>query len=113
MPFPAAVLARFLLTSYAQPAVVFFCLSGVFQNFTWILVMESGAPRLGMVKPWAVPSYRVGRRALYAGGMIYVATAILAWWFPAAALIIISVVWVGWMLLGVLIRNDTPDNVIA
>ena len=104
LPFPTAVLARYLMTDKAQPAIAFFCLSALVQNFSWVLLIESAAPRTGLMKAGAEKSFGVARRALYAGLTIYVATAILAWWFPIPALMINTAVWLLWISLGLVLK---------
>lgn len=97
LPFPTALLARYLTTDLAQPAIFFFCASSVLHNLGWLVLMETCLRVPGTVRPAARQEAEDLRRATMLGGAVYVATTILAGWYPVAALGINSSIWLLWI----------------
>jgi hypothetical protein len=100
------MLAEYLTTDYAQPAIVFYCFSYVLQNIGWNLVYESIFKPRVLIKE-GVPVNRVKdnlKNCRY-GLVIYSLTTLLAWWFPLTALTINTLLWFLWLKMSM-----TPLN---
>lgn len=107
VPFPTALLAEYIATDYAQPAIVFFCFAGVLQNIGWNLVFES-IRRNPDILHEGVTTATLDKLLTNTrfGLLIYTVTTILAWWFPVIALIINASLWILWISISLSEKND-------
>jgi uncharacterized membrane protein len=106
LPFPTALLAEYLATEHAQPAIIFFCASSVLHNVGWLVFAECVGRTPGLLRPDAQAQAAFARKATWAGLSIYVATTVLALWFPTVALVINTLVWLLWIVTS--LRMRTP-----
>ena len=107
IPFPTAFMAEYLNTDYAQPAIVFYCLNGILHNIGWLgLFYSIFKPKL-LLRNEQHYSY-IKKSAMQAGYgfFIYVALAVLAWWFPYTALIINVSLWIYWLYVAVSLKEN-------
>lgn len=110
IPFPTAMVAEYLNTSYAQPAIVFYCLNGLLHNIGWNVLY------LGIFKPVPLVKSHIGveemkknsKGAKY-GLVVYAAIALLSWWFPYTALIISLILWMFWLYFSAKIIYEKPN----
>jgi uncharacterized membrane protein len=106
IPFPTSLMAVYLNTEYAQPAIVIYCLSGVLHNWGWRLVYYTTFKPTPLVKDALLDkikkSARTGRYTL----IIYPSLTLLAFWFPYTALIINVCIWVRWLYVVTSIKSD-------
>ena len=96
LPFPTALLARYIQTDSAPAAVVFFAATGLLTNLAF------GVWFLSMQKP--VPLHRLGRnqikkiwQQMVGGALGYLLAAIIGWWLPMVGLgvlVSLSVLWI-------------------
>lgn len=108
LPFPTALLAEYLNTPYAQPAIVFFCASSLLHNLGWLVLLETAIRTPGVLHPGALPGTLANRRATRAGGAVYLATTILAWSFPLVALAINTSIWFLWIAITIRGGEERP-----
>jgi uncharacterized membrane protein len=96
LPFPTALLATYISTDYAQPAIVFFCIAGVLQNLGWNLLFYSLFKPDTLLEPDDIKMMRGYAKTMRLFLFVYLALALTAWWFPILALIINVSLWVLW-----------------
>ena len=85
LPFPTALLAEYLTTPYAQPAIVFFCAPSLLHNLGWLGLLQTSLRADGTLKYQAVAEVVDMRRASLVAGAVYLGTPALAGWQPIAA----------------------------
>ena len=107
MPFPTAFMAEYLNTPYAQPAVVLYCLCGLFHNIGWnVLYRYILKPKPLMRDSISVAQVKKISKGAKYGFFVYAALVILAWWFPYAAIITSAFTWMYWLYLSMSIRPE-------
>jgi uncharacterized membrane protein len=101
IPFPTELLAEFIFTPAAAPAVVLYCFVLLLTNIGWILITRTALKPTLLAKNEAAKSTieNIFRQAIYAF-MLYLACTILAFWFPLISATIISLSWFAWLILG-------------
>jgi uncharacterized membrane protein len=97
LPFPTAVLAEYIATDYAGPAIIFYCANGVLSSLGWML-MFTQAQKL-MRSDISQPLLQRYRKSMPVGLLVYAATTILAFWLPIIALLINVSVWLLWIAM--------------
>jgi uncharacterized membrane protein len=110
LPFPTALLAEYLATDYAQPAIIFFCASAVLHNVGWLAVAETLARTPGLIRAESRPQAEFARRATWFGLAVYLATTVLAIWLPVVALVINSSVWLLWIITSLSARGQPAQS---
>lgn len=99
-PFPTAVLAEYINTEYASPAIVFYGLLSVINSIAWFLFIRSiNKPKRLLSNNFSSVEYDKLKASNRIALIIYASTAILAIWFPYIALIINVAVWIVWIYL--------------
>jgi hypothetical protein len=107
MPFPTALLAEYIGTDYAKPAIAFYCFGGVVNCIGWILLLKT------VIKPKLLLHHSVDveliygiRRTTQIGLAVYTLSTILAFWFPVIALTMNLLLWIVWITLSINAKND-------
>jgi uncharacterized membrane protein len=102
MPFPTALLAEYISTDFAKPAIAFYCFGGVVNSLGWNLLLHS------LYKPKKLINSDINlnlintiKKSVQFGFVIYAATSILAFWFPIIALVINLLLWIVWISLSI------------
>ena len=102
MPFPTALLAQYISTDYAKPAIAFYCFGGVVNSIGWNLLLHT------LEKPEKLIRTEINirivskiKRSTQYGFVIYSLATVLAFWFPILALIINLLLWVVWITLSI------------
>jgi uncharacterized membrane protein len=102
-PFPTALLAEYIDTEYAMPAIVFYGLASVVNSLAWFLFIRSiDKPHRLLNDAFSNEEYKklkISNRFAFA---IYSSTALLAIWFPYTALTINVIVWALWIYLSLM-----------
>lgn len=99
-PFPTALLAEYINTKYAMPAIVFYGMASVVNSFAWFLFIRSvQKPRRLLNDIFSDEQYNKLKTSNRFAFVIYSSTTILAIWFPYTALIINIAVWMLWIWL--------------
>lgn len=99
-PFPTALLAEYINTEYAMPAIVFYGIASVINSLAWFLFIRSiKKPRRLLNDAFTPEDYSKLRASNRFALIIYTSTALLAIWFPYTALIINVALWVLWVYL--------------
>jgi len=106
LPFPTALMAEFLNTPYAQPAVFIYCLSGAFHNIGWNAIHKYISYPAPLAKATTnLDLLKKIRRGSQFGFFVSAAIVIIAWWFPYIAIALSFLIWVYWLYLTVSAKN--------
>ncbi len=107
LPFPTALLAEYLNTDSERTAVMVYCLTIVIHNISWIVLFQS------MIKPKDLSKDEASKKILLKGRMqcvygfiTYLLISISAYWFPTAAICLLALLWVVWIIVGILIGDE-------
>jgi uncharacterized membrane protein len=102
-PFPTALLAEYINTDYAMPAIVFYGIASVINSLAWFLFIRSIIkPKRLLNDAFSSEEYNKLRTSNHFAFIIYASTALLAIWFPYTALIIAVALWVLWVYLSLI-----------
>ena len=102
-PFPTALLAEYINTEYAMPAIVFYGLSSVVNSVAWFLFIRSiNKPRRLLNDHVSSDEYNKLKASNRIALLIYASTALMAVWFPYTALIINVVLWALWAVISLM-----------
>jgi len=106
IPFPTALLAEFILTKAAAPAVVMYSLAILMTNISWILLSRAALKPKSLAKNEAAKEAmeNVNRQGVYAF-VLYLICTILAFWFPIVSASLITLSWIAWLVIGINIRE--------
>jgi len=107
MPFPTALLAEYIGTEYAKPAIAFYCFGGVVNCIGWILLLKT------VIKPKLLLHHGINidliygiRRTTQFGFVVYAFSTVLAFWFPIIALVMNLLLWIVWITLSINVKSD-------
>jgi uncharacterized membrane protein len=99
-PFPTALLAEYINTEFAMPAIVFYSMASVVNSLAWFLFIRSiNKPKRLLNDAFSPEEYNKLKTGNYLALIICPSTALLAIWFPYTALIISVALWVLWIYL--------------
>ncbi|MFI5186435.1 MAG: TMEM175 family protein [Chitinophagales bacterium] len=99
-PFPTALLAEYINTEYAMPAIVFYGIASVVNSMAWFLFIRSiNKPKRLLNDAFPPAEYNKLKTGNRFALIIYASTALLAIWLPYTALIISVALWVLWVYL--------------
>ena len=102
-PFPTALLAEYINTEYAMPAIVFYGLASVVNSFAWFLFIRSvNKPKRLLNDAFSSVEYTKLKTGNRFAVVIYTSTALLAIWLPYIALAINVAVWILWIYLSLM-----------
>ncbi|MCW3125682.1 MAG: hypothetical protein JWO03_1340 [Bacteroidetes bacterium] len=96
LPFPTAVLAEYIGTPYAGPAISFYCLFSVLGSIAWHVLYYSARYPQNLFDE-SFNDFSKDTRGLHMGLLIYLFTFILSIWFPYIALLINLLLWFLWI----------------
>jgi len=95
-PFASALVAEYLDTDYATPAVVVYCVFNLFQSTGMALLLWSTfKPKLLIRDEHSQNQMRTKIHGPRLAIPLVLCDMILAFWFPVVAFIIITLMWVG------------------
>jgi uncharacterized membrane protein len=102
MPFPTALLAEYISTEFAKPAIAFYCFGGVVNSLGWNLLLHTiSKPKKLMNSDANEGLIKTIKRSVQLGFLVYASTTILAFWFPIIALAINLLLWIVWISLSI------------
>jgi uncharacterized membrane protein len=107
MPFPTALLAQYIGTEYAKPAIAFYCFGGVVNSIGWIMLLNTVIkPKLLLHQSVNVEMiYRIRRTTKY-GFVVYSLSTALAFLLPVVALAMNLLLWIVWITLSINSKSD-------
>ena len=102
VPFPTALLGEHLLTPHASPAVVLYSATGALMGVGWALVSWTALKPEPLTRnERAAARMRKGARDAYFAIAFYTTCAILAVWQPLVVAVVITVMWLYWVIFGI------------
>jgi uncharacterized membrane protein len=102
-PFPTALLAEYINTAYAMPAIVFYGIASIVNSLAWFLFIRSiNKPKRLLNDTFSREEYNKLKISNRFAVVIYSSTTVLAIWFPYTALIISVALWVLWIYLSLI-----------
>ena len=107
VPFPTALLGENLLTRHASPAVVLYSATGALMGVGWALVSWAALKPVPLTRSdRAAERVRKGARNAYFAIAFYTTCAIVAVWLPLVIAVIITVMWLYWVIYGIRSTGD-------
>jgi len=107
MPFPTALLAEYITSDFAKPAIAFYCFGGVVNSIGWNLLLHTVYKPEMLLHPSINRNVIDGiKRSTQLGFVVYVIATVLAFWFPTAALILNLLLWIVWITLSINVKNN-------
>lgn len=97
MPFPTALLGRFLLSDAAAPAVVLYDVVLGLQAIAWILLTATALRGHLAASERAAAILRASRRHAYGAVVLYGLLAVAAIWFPLPVAFVTTASWLIWL----------------
>src|SRR5262245_13664378 len=111
VPFPTGLLGENLLTPHASPAVVLYSATGALMAVGWALVGWTALKPEPLTRSaHAVARIRKGERNAYFAILFYTACAIVAVWQPLAVAVVITVMWLFWVIYGIRSIREQPSD---
>jgi uncharacterized membrane protein len=100
MPFPTALLAEYISSEYAKPAIAFYCFGGVINSLGWNWLFHTlYKPKRLINSDLNINLLNPIKRSVQIGFVIYAVSTLLAFWFPLIALAINLLLWIVWISL--------------
>ena len=102
VPFPTALLGENLMTAHASPAVILYSAAGAIMGLGWALMAWTTLKPSPLTRnERATARVRKGLRNAYFAMAFYTTCAIVAIWQPVAIAVVISVMWLYWVIYGI------------
>jgi TMEM175 potassium channel family protein len=100
-PYPTALLAVYVNTEFAMPAIVFYGLASVLNGLGWFCFIRSMYRPKRLIKDTARAGEQIDRlkRSNRFAFITYASMTLLAIWLPYTALIINGALWILWISL--------------
>lgn len=105
IPFPTSLLGEFLWTSHLAPAVVLYDAVLSLTALGWVLVATAALRERLTSNERATITMREGRRNGYFAIGLYGLLALLALRFPVASVVVTSLTWLFWLILGLRLKH--------
>ncbi|MDZ4758497.1 MAG: TMEM175 family protein [Bacteroidota bacterium] len=99
LPFPTAAVGEYIHTDYAQPAISFYCMISLLNNFSWLVIIKTAMPLYKTSVD--MDKIRTSNKYVLYGFFLYVFAFAISFWFPLTAFGIIAGSFVLWLILGV------------
>lgn len=107
IPFPTALLGENLFTDHSAPAVVLYSVVNGLQAAAWIFLTRTALGPNPLTKnEESTLAMRNNLRNGYFALAAYIILTILAFWFPLIIALLISLIWVFWLIHGINIKSD-------
>ena len=107
IPFPTALLGQYLLTNHAAPAVILYSAVFGLQGLGWLSVTSAAlTPPLLAKSDKARLVIAKNRQYSIFAIAFYAACAVAAIWLPQVIAVVISLVWVFWIIVGINTRDE-------
>jgi uncharacterized membrane protein len=107
IPFPTTLLGEYLLTDHASPAVILYCAVCGFQAVGWNFLTRTALGPVQLTRnEKAAAKMRENHKYSYFAFTIYTICAVTAIWFPLTIAIIISLIWIIWLIVGINLRSE-------
>jgi len=107
IPFPTALLGESLFTDHAAPAVVLYSAVNGFQAIAWIFLTRAALGPDPLTKnEKSTLAMRANLRNGYFALAAYTILTILAFRFPLIVALLISFIWIFWLIHGINMKSE-------
>jgi uncharacterized membrane protein len=108
IPFPTSLLGQYIATDHAAPAVVLYSAVNLMMSVSWNLLTRAALkPNHELTKnEKATHAMREIQKTGYYSLAINTALTVLAFWFPVTVAVIITVLWITWLVIGMNIKEN-------
>ena len=107
MPFPTALLAEYISTDYAKPAIAFYCFGGVINSIGWNLLLHTIIKPKKLVRSEeSIKLVNTIKRSTQIGFLIYSIATLMSFWLPIIALTINLLLWIVWISLSITTKES-------
>jgi uncharacterized membrane protein len=111
VPFPTALLGENLMTRHAAPAVVLYSVAGAIMGVGWALTGWTALEPEPLTRTErAAAQVRKNLKNAYFAIAFYTACAIVAVWLPLAIAVVITVMWIYWVIYGLRSAGDARSD---
>lgn len=105
LPFPSALLGRFLLTATAAPATAVYAAANASSTLGWIAAAHAALVG-GLGKDArSVAVLKENRRNGGIALVVYTACTIAAFWFPLTVTGVLAAIWIVWFFYGISLKD--------
>jgi uncharacterized membrane protein len=102
MPFPTALLAEYISTDFAKPAIAFYCFGGVVNSLGWNLLIHTLYKPVKLINSEKNEALlNTIKKSVKFGMLVYLAATVLSFWVPLVALAINLLLWIVWISLSI------------
>ena len=107
LPFFTNVLAEFIKTDFAGPAITLYCGISILLSVSWILIQHAMLYPLSLCNS-GLDLKKAKRIFTYTkfGLALYVFTFLLSFWFPITAFVIVASLYVAWLVMGISLKEE-------
>jgi uncharacterized membrane protein len=107
IPFPTGLLGEHLMTDHAAPAVVLYSAVCAFQAVGWNLLTRTALSPAPLTRnDQGTAAMREKHVYSYYAFALYSLLALVAFWLPRTVAVLISLVWIGWLYIGIKTKGD-------
>ena len=107
VPFPTALLGEHLFTDHAAPAVVLYTGVCLLQAIAWnVFTRTALTPRPLTRNDQATLAMRAAHRYSYYAMAVYLVCMTAAFWLPRTVAVVISLIWIVWLIVGIKNKVD-------
>lgn len=107
LPFPTSLLGEYVLSDYASPAVMLYCVLCALQAVGWFLLTRAELKPIPLTKnEKSTLAIQKNHKYSYFAFIIYTSFAIAAIWFPLIIAALLTGFWVIWLIVGIKIKED-------
>jgi len=106
VPFPTALLGKYLLTDYSAPAVVVYNAVIALQALGWILLTGAAIRNKLTKTELSTSAMRANNRSGYLALAVYSTCSVVAFWFPHTITAVTTLLWIFWLIYGINIKGE-------
>ena len=111
LPFTTKVMAEYLQTDNSQPAISLYCFGVLLNNVGWnVLIWSALHPHLLAKNGVSKKQVQPGIRSAQYGFFITLFIFIFSFWFPIIAIVLVSITWIAWIILGIALTRRKQEE---
>lgn len=112
LPFPTGLMAEYIKTEYAQPAIVLYCFTCLLHNVAWNMFFAATLKPVPLsTNPVSILALQKGLQQCRFALIIYGSLTVFAWWFPYTALVTNTLLWFFWVYTGLAYKKESGSAV--
>lgn len=107
LPFFTNVLAEYIKTDLAGPAITLYCGISIVLSISWIFIEHAALYPVSLCKS-GLDFKKAKRLFTYTklGLVFYAFTFLLSFWFPITAFVIVALLYVAWLVMGISLKEE-------